>query len=402
MSARSARRLATAAWLLTVAYAALTLMLTAILHLPRTDDTPVVIGVGIVAALVLFATVGALVAPRQPSNRMWWMFSLFGLLNVLGLLSGNYVGAALSHGTHAVLPRLETAVVGVIGGPGPIVFLVFLMLLFPNGRPASRRWRTVVRFACAACGLLLVLWLLVPGPIQNAPGKPVPVNPLGVGALRAVKPIVVGPLFGILLVLVILGAASLVFRFRSSRGVERQQIKVFAFAGGIVAFAFILGPVYGYRASAPAFLWPLTFLIAILSVPVACGVAILRYRLYDIDRLISRTVSYALITALLIGGYAGLVVLFQATTRPLLGRSDLAIAASTLIVAAMFVPLRRRVQSVVDHRFNRRRYDAERTIEAFSSRLRDEVDMDTLRTELVDVVARTMQPASSFLWLRQT
>src|SRR5438105_833242 len=183
MSARVASRIARTAWTVAVAYAVANVVLTRLLHLPAPDDTPLVIGLGIVAAILLFATVGALIAPRQPSNAMWWMFSLFGLLNTLALTSDSYILGPLNHGTHAVLPRAVAAVTNTVGGPGPIVFLTFLLLLFPNGRPASIRWRVVVRFAVVTCGLLLVAWVFVPGPIQNAPGKPAPVNPLGVEVL---------------------------------------------------------------------------------------------------------------------------------------------------------------------------------------------------------------------------
>jgi 4-amino-4-deoxy-L-arabinose transferase-like glycosyltransferase len=226
-----------------------------------------------------------------------------------------------------------------------------------------------------------------PGPSDDFPyiTNPVPIPALGFLAMG----------WPLLVLAIAASVASLVVRARRGSPVERKQIQWIAFAGAFFAAGFaasVLFPSITY--------WYVLVFVPVAGIAMACGVAIQRYRLYDIDRIISRTVSYALVTALLVAAYVGLVVLFQATTRPLLGRSDLAIAASTLIVAALFVPVRRRVQSAVDHRFNRRRYDAAQTIEAFGARLRDEIDIDTLGTELEAVVGLTMQPAHVSLWLR--
>jgi hypothetical protein len=197
----------------------------------------------------------------------------------------------------------------------------------------------------------------------------------------------------------VLGAISLVFRFRRAGGTERQQIKWLALSGSFVAVSFVLAPIYLWRSTIP-FLWPVVFSIDILSIPLACGFAILRYRLYDIDRIISRTASYAVVSAILAGTFA-LAVLLPTTIvgSAAGGTPSWTIAVATLVVAVLFQPLRRRVQTTVDRRFNRARYDATRTIDAFSVRLRDEIDIDALGSELQDVVRRTMQPTHVRLWL---
>jgi hypothetical protein len=199
------------------------------------------------------------------------------------------------------------------------------------------------------------------------------------------------------------GVLCLALRFRTSHGIERQQIKWLVFVA-LAAVLIVLIDIAAGRIAAgsdvhdavDSIFWGLLVTTVLLGMPLAIGAAILRYRLFDIDRIISRTLSYALIT----GVYVGLVVLFQRATRSFTEGSDLAVAASTLLVAAAFVPVRRRVQNVVDRRFNRARYDAARTIETFSARLREEIDLEALGSELRDVVTRTMQPSRVQLWLR--
>jgi hypothetical protein len=197
---------------------------------------------------------------------------------------------------------------------------------------------------------------------------------------------------------------ALVVRFVRARGIERQQMKWFVFGTSLLVLAalimVVLGFFFGVKDPIRNPFAVGSILLGFIAIPVTSGIAIMRYRLYDIDRIISRTLSYALVTGCLVGAYVALVVVFQAVTRPLTGRSDLAIAASTLIVAALFVPLRRRIQGAVDHRFNRKRYDAEKTIDAFTARLRDEVDISTLNDDLESVVRLTMQPAHVSVWLR--
>jgi hypothetical protein len=199
-----------------------------------------------------------------------------------------------------------------------------------------------------------------------------------------------------------IGAAlALVIRFRAAAGVERQQLRWLTAALAFVVVAVLSGFIVAQLVPATAqtgLIW-LGAIVAFPCVPIAIGIAVLRYRLYEIDRIVSRTISYAVLTALLVGVFAGAILLFQTVLAPLTGNNTLAVAASTLLVAALFQPVRGRVQRVVDRRFNRARYDAERTVAAFSERLRDEVDLRSLRSEVLDVVDRSLQPSLTGIWL---
>jgi len=282
------------------------------------------------------------------------------------------------------------------GGIGLLVLACggFVLLLTPTGSLPSPRWRWWARVAAAAPVVFLVSSALDPQPLL--PEYPMVGNPLAVpsaltGPLRDL-----GAVAGItLLAALVVAAWSLVLRFRGARGVERQQLRWLA-VGAVLAAAAILVAVIGVVTSKEGVvLVAIGTCVAIL--PLATGAAILRYRLYDLDRIISRTLTYALITVLLGGAYAGVVL----GLGQLLGRtSSLAVAGATLAGVAVFQPVRRRVQDLVDRRFDRRRYDAAQTIQAFSARLRQQVDLDTLTAELLAVVQQTMQPASVSLWLR--
>ncbi len=249
-------------------------------------------------------------------------------------------------------------------------------------------------WAAAAGTVLLGLWAaFAPEPLEGA-GLERLTNPLGIqGAETIFK--VLQAAAAVLLVATILAAASMVVRFRRARGEERQQLKWFTYAAVLSVLVWLLLIVTGVADRLP--LGIPVLLVWLVAVPAAIGVAMLRYRLYDIDRLINRTVVYGLLTALLGGGYAGLVLILG----QLFGRSSsLAVAAATLTIAAAFQPARRRIQAAVDRRFNRRRYDAARTIAAFSARLREEIDLDSLSAELLGVVDQTMEPTNATLWLR--
>ena len=353
---------------------------------------------GSAAIFVLtFGGVGAVVASRAPSNPIGWLFCWMGIGSAVQFLGREYEAYSLvvHHGA---------AGSGVYGAwldswiwlPATIGMLPLLLLFFPNGRLQSPRWRALVWVVAISLPLASLSAAFAPGPLENAKLT----NPLGLhgapGRLAAALNVAI-----IVVQLTLLPAvAAFVLRFRRARGVEREQLKWLAGAALFAALSFVL---FFASQKAPRFvkLTESLTIIAIGTIPIAVGIAILRYRLYDIDRIISRTVSYALLSAVLIGAYVGLVVGLESITRPLTGRSDFAVAASTLIVAALFVPLRRRVQNVVDRRFNRHRYDAATTIEAFTARLRAEVDIDTLAVELKDIVARTMQPSVVSVWLRE-
>jgi hypothetical protein len=257
----------------------------------------------------------------------------------------------------------------------------------------SHRWRWVVWAVLGAAAFEAIASALHPGSMDQYPDV---ANPLGLsgvdfGVIDALR-----PLLGSAVFLVVL--ASLVIRYRRSRGAEREQLKWLAFAGALVVIGFL-----GAGAAGSGLVSDLFFVLALAAVvfmPVAVAIAILRYRLYEIDRVISRTLVYGLLTVILGAAYVGLVLAGQAVFSSFAGGSNLAIAVSTLVVAALFLPVRSRVQGFVDRRFYRRRYDAQRTLEAFGVRLRDEVDMAVLSSDLRGVVAETLQPAHVSLWLR--
>ena len=269
-----------------------------------------------------------------------------------------------------------------------------MLLLTPTGSLPSPRWRWWARLVAGAGTLGMVASVLYPRPLE--PEYSAFENPLSVPALEAP----VGMAIGVSALLVVLGlltgAGSLLLRFRRARGVERLQLR-WLMVGAVLAAVALLVAVVALQSPEADDLFQVTFGLSLALLPLATGAAILRYRLYDIDRIVSRTLAYALLTVLLGGGYAAVVL----GLGQLLGAdSSLVVAGATLAVAALFQPLRRRVQGLVDRRFNRRRYDAALTIAAFSTRLRDQVELDTLTTELLTVVDQTMQPTGSSLWLR--
>ncbi len=344
-----------------------------------------------VLGLVSAATVGAVLASRRPHHPVGWLLLALGLSVVAAGVATGYARYGLLVRPGA-LPGAVYAAAYNNAGLLPIApCLGLILLLTPTGSLPSPRWRWWAWVTVAAP--LVTLVSSAPLPFAR-PYRSV-ANPLAVPALA-------GPLLdaaGVALLMtglsVLVAAWSLVVRFRRARGVERQQLRWVALAAALTATA-VLGLVAVTATGMPAASdWLLGACMALL--PLAIGAAILRYRLYDLDRIISRTLAYALLTVLLGGGYAGVVL----GLGQLLGRSSsLAVAVATLAVAAAFQPARRRVQQVVERQFNRRRYDAARTIQAFSVRLRDEVDLDTLTAELVAVVDQTMEPTRVSLWLR--
>jgi hypothetical protein len=342
-----------------------------------------------------FMVVGALIVAHRPGNAIGWIFSAMALLAFTGQLASEYA-------TYAYVTRPGSL-------PGAILAawydawvwylvlalaLVFTPLLFPTGRLLSPRWRPAAWLAAAQTGAVTVLGALQPD-LDTVRGQVI-ANPIGVAGVESPEESTVGAaLYVLLILLAAVALGSLVIRFRRSRGEERQQLKWFTYAvalllPGVVLPEFLPEPVGSVVAAVP-----------VVFVPVAAGIAILRYRLYDIDRLINRTLVYGLLTALLAGVYGGAVLVLGQVFGGV-GRHppSWAVAGATLAAAALFQPARRRIQAVVDRRFNRRRYDAAKTVEAFSFRLRDEVDLDALSAELLAVVEQTVQPTVAWLWLR--
>ncbi len=344
-----------------------------------------------------FGVVGAIVAQHQPRNPIGWLFVAMAAVEgwsglAYGWASYSFEVSALPAATYAAWFATWASVLA----PG---FIAFCLLLFPDGRLVSPRWRLA---AWASLGLLAIIvarFALVPGPLSDFPAVG---NPLGVDALAPLSELPEDLLFAPLLAC---AAAALVVRLRRSRGVERQQVKWFAYSAAMIPLFLVVGGTIGAVTDSPddsAMGHAFAFLFAVIlaGLPVSAGLAILRHRLYDIDRIISRTLVYGVLTATLVATYLVSVLLFGIVLEPLAGGSDLAVAASTLAVAALFRPVRGRIQQVVDRRFYRSRYDAALTVEAFAGRLRQEVDLDAVSTDLRLVVHDTVQPAHVSLWLR--
>jgi hypothetical protein len=274
--------------------------------------------------------------------------------------------------------------------------VTLLLLVAPDGRLPSPRWRPALLLNFAVFFLLSISQAFHAGPIE---GYPSIINPLG---LEPIDPILeVANMFGFILLTAAIAtsAAALILRFRRSHGIERQQLKWFAIAGAGALSLFLISWAISLNSESDE-IWDYSTTIAVALFPLATGIAILRHNLYDIDRIINRTLVYAVLTAGLGATYFGLIVGLQEALSTVSGGSDLAIVVTTLVVAALFLPAQRRVQEAVDRRFNRRTYNAARTIEVFSARLRQEIDLDTLRYELLAVVDETMQPATASVWLR--
>ena len=400
VSPRASRALATTLALLTAALPVGSLALYVVANAAKADLEP--LGFNGVATLVLTLTlpgIGWLIATRRPENRIGWMLLAIGFVYALMQFSAAYAlyGLVVDPGS---LPLADVMawLSHLIWAPA-YVLLILLPLVFPDGRLPSRRWRPVIWIACAA----LVL-IVVPSAIASWPYRaPQPVLP-ATGPGRRPTPAVADLLqyLGLIVALVVAvaGVAAIVIRFRRSVGAEHQQIKWFASAI-FVEFVVI------FITSAPGLVIPppfdaITAIVVAPLIPVAVGIAILRYRLYDIDRIISRTVSYGAVTAILAVVFLGTVLVSQTMLASFFNGTPVAVAASTLLVAALFQPLRRRVQSVVDRRFNRSRYDAERTAAAFSGRLRDEVDLANLYADVRGVVAATVAPVTVDVWIHQS
>jgi hypothetical protein len=378
---RAAVRLAGSLWGLAAALVVAALVL---------NPVQVLIGeLGIIAVLSLvFVTTGALLAGRRPANPVGWLLGGWGLVMAFGTFTGAYVNQALVRHPGS-LPAANWVgwAEGVVWHPA-FALLAFLLLLFPHGRLPSRRWRPFAWFTAAVYLTLSLAAALAPGAVELYYPEATPPLRLPVAGLAdSAFALLLG---GQLLVLATC-LLSVALRLRRAKGEERQQVKWFVYTVTTVVLVFVSTTL----VLGAGYLFPLFGLI-----PVSVAIAVFKYRLYEIDRLINRTLVYGLLTALLVGVYAGLVFLLGGLLDPATGDSALAVAASTLAVAALFQPARRRVQGLVDRRFNRRRYDAGRTVERFSGRLRDQVDLDTLTAELLAVVDGTVQPASASLWLR--
>jgi hypothetical protein len=350
---------------------------------------------------VSFSTVGGVIAPRlPPHNPIGWLFCTIGLIGGMRLFVAEYAIVTLLAEPGSPLSRLPggEAVAWVSSWLWVvhIGLFLFLALLFPDGRPPSPRWRPfawLVGVVIAAGTVAVALWP------ETAAGFDLTNHPIGI----EVATDVVNPVETILYTLALVAMSSLVVRLRRSKGVERQQVKWFAYAVMMLAISAILAYVVFETMGLRWLGWisSVLVIVGVVGLPVAVGIAILRYRLYNIDVLINRTLVYGALTAVLALVYFADIVLFQMLFRALTGQeSQLAVVVSTLAIAALFNPLRRRIQGFIDRSFYRRKYDAAKTLAAFSAKLREGTDLDALSDDVLAVVQETMQPTHVSLWLR--
>jgi hypothetical protein len=347
-----------------------------------------------------FPIVGALIASKRPTNAIGWICLVAGLFWMIIFLWGSIPSSVSAPVViDALTEWLWVPPVGLLG--------IYMILLFPDGKLPSRKWRPLAWFSGAVMVLASVALTLSPGPLPDHPGVRNPFGLEGYPMLAQVLPGVIA----LLPICILASAVSLFWRYRHSGGEVRQQIKWVAFAASFVGVMYLSAVVIGFftpdasLGSGDVSLLGDILLDAVLlsyaGVPIAVGFAVLKYRLYDIDVVINRTLVYGSLTAMLVAVYYGSVVVLQYVFRALSGgESQLAIVASTLAIAALFNPLRRRVQTFVDRRFYRRKYDAAKILAAFNARLRDETDLDTLGRDLMGVVRDTIQPEHVSLWLR--
>jgi hypothetical protein len=367
-------------------------------------------GLLVMVPFLAFPIVGALIASRRPQNPIGWICLADGFLWMLTSMFDYYSIYGVARPGSVPFPVAIAGLNNSLWVPPVGLLGIYLLLLFPDGRLPSRRWRPLAWFSGAVIVLLSTTGLFAPEPLSGLGGIR---NPFGLEE----HPWVTDAFYLVLPLLplcILASALSLVLRYRRSRGEVRQQIKWIAFAASVVGLVYLSTVVSGLilalettsSAGTPPFWLDRLIYVSLLSfagVPVAVGIAVLRYRLYDIDLLINRTLVYGSLTATLAMVYFGGVATAQAIFRALTGQEEqpqLAIVVSTLVIAALFNPLRRRIQGFIDRSFYRRKYDAAKTLQSFSAKLRDETDLNALSNELVGVVRETMQPAHVSLWLR--
>ena len=356
-----------------------------------------------------FPLVGALIASKRPKNAVGWLCLTVGLLWMLSGVFDYYSFYGAATPGSVPFPVAMAGISNWIWVPAVGLLGTYVLLLFPDGRLPSRRWRPLAWLSGAVILLLSVGVMLSPGPLVTLGEAR---NPFGIeGAEWLTAGAYV--LLPLLPLCMLASALSLVLRYRRSGGEERQQIKWIAFAASVVVVVYAIALIasFGFPGeswtTAGSVWWLNLLTYAVLSsftlVPIAVGIAVLKYRLYDIDIIINRTLVYGSLTAMLALVYFGGVTATQAVLQALTGQEklpQLAIVVSTLLIAALFTPFRHRIQSFIDRRFYRRKYDARKTLEAFSTTLREETDLEALNNDLVGVVRETMQPAHVSLWLR--
>jgi hypothetical protein len=349
----------------------------------------------------VFAGVGTVLILRTPHNSVGWLCLVFAVAAMFQMSAQAYATRALV-GAPGTLPggALATWLSGWIFSSAYVILTMLLPLLFPTGRPPSPRWRPLLWASMGCLVVFCAFDAFSPGPFTSTPQFE---NPFGLAFLG--EPVAVlarGLLFNVQIALTFACVASLIVRYRHAGPIERQQLKWFSWAFSVMFLALVVASsVRGiFGVGVPQAWWDLIWPLSVSMIPLSIGIAVLRYRLYDIDLLINRTLVYGLTTGGIAAAFFGGIVLLQTLLRPLTTGSEIAVAVSTLLTVALFQPLRSRVQEGVDRRFSRARYDAARTLDAFAEELRDEVDLDAIRVHLLGAVGQTMSPTHANLWLR--
>ncbi len=376
---------------------AFTIVLDAVVLAGSTSfDTPI-LSLLLTAIALAFSIVGAAVEWRRPGHAIGRLLLLSGPLFAflaMGWTLGGSLAAPIDPAVHALFDWSVT----VLSYPGMAVIAGWLPLLFPSGTLPGPRWRAPAAALVFVSSVSLLALATRPGPLVED-GR---ANPLGVEAWPPALQLLVDSLLLQLVLLFVLAVVGLAVRYRRGDEVARHQIRWLLAAVGTVAVGFVGALVEGLvRTDEGVFVSIIVAFVGVLFMPIAIGIAVLRYRLYEIDRLISRTIGWAIVTGLLVGAFALLVLGLQAVVEPITGGNTLAIAGSTLVVAALFNPVRTRVQRAVDRRFDRSRYDGERLLAAFGERLRDEVDLTAIRADVLATVDAAVRPSAAGLWLRE-
>jgi hypothetical protein len=396
MHHRAAAWLAWILWALCVAlFAATVMFLSESIPIPKQEEAPEALTVLLRAMALTYPTVGAFIASRRPGNAIGWILCGTGLLTSVRAFAMAYTQYGVD-GPPGSMPGMEYAawISIAIGVPGVFLAAALLLMVFPDGRLLDRAWWAVVWMAVGGAALLSLTWGASPDPWIVHPSIDNPFRVTKSFYHEVLEPL--GGLgFALLLISLVCGGVALLIRVDKGSRIERQQITWLAFLAALMLLSFAL---------INAGEWLVFVGIAAFNCfPIGVGIAVMRYRLLDIDVIINRTLVYGSLTATLVALYFGSIVVLQNIFVVLTGQQyTLAVVASTLAIAALFNPLRRRVQAFVDRRFYRRKYDARKTLEAFSAKLRDETDLEALNENLVGVVTETMQPAHVSLWLRSS
>jgi hypothetical protein len=354
-----------------------------------------------IATPVVFATTAALIVSRQPRNPIGWLLTVVVGAFLVGAPLESYVAGLASPSPTPTVPVLLAVWFSNWGWSLLIFSLLLILLLFPTGRPPTPRWRWV-GVATIAWATLFVLMVTLSQQLTTPElAFDNPIGVLGEGTVEVLS----GAWIVGLLALLAACAVALVVRYRRANDTEREQMKWLLYACAVFVVVFVGGTVSEVAGSNSlgGYIWGILFGLSLMMLPAAIGIAVLRYRLYEIDVVINRTLVYGPLTAMLVVVYFGVVVGMQAVFRVLTEQeqqTQLAVVVSTLAIAALFVPLRRRIQSFIDRRFYRGKYDAAKTLAVFNSRLREETDLNSLRSEVLGVVRETMQPEHASLWLR--